>query len=499
MFRRKWHHIGAVARLRTPAGVHGRPAAAAGARRTCRAGGHRAAARGVSRGIPAGRALLLRLALPLLAILAAVVGTVPAQAAPAPLAEQTLMNVGTGGCLGAHYNTSSGGTDLSMYVQFCSGLDGNAWQLVPRDGSGDYQIVANDRQFGQQCLEASYAGSSKVWVLYALPCSETSLITQWHVTPDPAAGSSAPNQIAVTGTSQCLQGTGSTSIQLASCDGDAYEQWQRTQTTGFETTSELQNGASGLCLARDPGVSASPVKVTGCVSYGGNDVWHLVQADHFGDWHIVDTYTGWCLDSDYNGSVATRACNGGNFQTWQATPTSTNGSAPMAIKDAATGLCLGAGSTWAYTQSCNGSSSQNWAQSTSPWDTGSFNLQNKNAPGKCVGTDAYSGIASLWPCTTHPDQVWHWEISNPQGYAELVDGYGNCLSVQSGSTGQGAQILSSPCTGSADQYWARTSGLYLENFKSHLVMGVLGASTATGAPIVQWSMNTSTDQHWYLS
>lgn len=56
MFRRKWHHIGAVARLRTPAGVHGRPAAAAGARRTCRAGGHRAAARAVSRGIPAGRA-----------------------------------------------------------------------------------------------------------------------------------------------------------------------------------------------------------------------------------------------------------------------------------------------------------------------------------------------------------------------------------------------------------------------------------------------------------
>lgn len=462
MFHMKWHHNGG-------------------------------ATKAVVRRRRSGRVLLLGIVVPLLPILSAVAGAVPAQAAAAPAAEQTLMNAATGQCLGAHYDSSSGATDLSTYVQYCAGLDGDAWRLVPTDQSGDYQIVANYQDIGQQCLDANYQ-----WILYAVPCAGSS-ITQWHVTPDPAAGSSTPNQIAVTGSGKCLRGTGGTNIQLANCDGDTYEQWQRTQITGFKTTSELQNGANGLCLASDPGGTASPVGVTGCVPFGGDDVWHLTSADHFGDWHIIDTYTGWCLDSDYNGSIATRACNGGNFQTWQVTPGASNGSPPMVIKDVATGLCLGAGSTWAYTQTCNGSSSQNWAQSSSPWNSYSFNVQNKNAPGKCVGTDAYSGLAGLWPCSTHPDQVWHWEVSNPQGYAELVDGYGRCLSIQSGSSGQGAQVQASPCTGSADQYWARTSGLYLQNYQSHLVMGVLGASIANGAPIVQWGMNSSNDQQWYQS
>jgi hypothetical protein len=171
----------------------------------------------------------------------------------------------------------------------------------------------------------------------------------------------------------------------------------------------------------------------------------------------------------------------------------------MVIKDAATGLCLGTNSFGANTQACNGGSAQSWTQSSSPWDSFSFNLQNKNAPGKCVGTDAYSGLAGLWPCTTHPDQVWHFEAANAQGFAEVVDGYGRCLSIQSGSTAQGAQLQASACTGSPDQFWDRPAGLYLENFKSGLVTGVLGASTSNGAAIVQWAKNTSNDQQWYQS
>lgn len=131
----------------------------------------------------------------------------------------------------------------------------------------------------------------------------------------------------------------------------------------------------------------------------------------------------------------------------------------------------------------------------------SFNLRNRNAPGKCLGTDTYSGLAQIWPCTTNPDQTVHWAASTAQGYAELADGNGNCLGIQSGSTAQGANIQTSPCTGRPDQYWAQTGtgGLYLQNYGSGLVMGVLGASTATDTPIVQWGMNTSNDQQWYLN
>jgi hypothetical protein len=131
----------------------------------------------------------------------------------------------------------------------------------------------------------------------------------------------------------------------------------------------------------------------------------------------------------------------------------------------------------------------------------SFNLRNRNATGKCLGTDTYSGLAQIWPCTTNPDQTVHWAASTAQGYAELVDGNGNCLGIQSRSTAQGGDIQTRPCTGSPDQYWTQTGtgGLYLQNYGSSLVMGVLGASTATDTPIVQWGMNTSNDQQWYLN
>lgn len=39
---------------------------------------------------------------------------------------------------------------------------------------------------------------------------------------------------------------------------------------------------------------------------------------------------------------------------------------------------------------------------------------------------------------------------------------------------------------------------YLENYTSGKVLGVLGASTADGAKIVQWGLNKSDDQKWKM-
>jgi hypothetical protein len=256
MFGMKRHRSGRSTRLRAPAGACARPAASEeGFRQSCR---HQVAAGRRHR----GRVLILGALVSLLPVVPALAGTVPAQAGAAPGAAQTLMNVATSQCLGAQYDSVSGATNLSTSVQYCSGLDGDDWRLIPVDQSGDYQIVVDYQDAGEQCLDVGYPS-----ILFVVPC-QYQANAQWHVTPDPAGGSSAPSQIALAGTTKCLRGTGGTNIQLTTCDGDTYEQWQRTQITGFKTTSELRNGANGLCLASDPGSTASPVQVTGCVPFG---------------------------------------------------------------------------------------------------------------------------------------------------------------------------------------------------------------------------------------
>jgi hypothetical protein len=67
----------------------------------------------------------------------------------------------------------------------------------------------------------------------------------------------------------------------------------------------------------------------------------------------------------------------------------------------------------------------------------------------------------------------------------------------------GANIKAWSCDGTASQYWrtlnspASASGYYyLQNYNSHDVIGVGGASTANGASLVQWPQVGHPDQYW---
>ena len=133
---------------------------------------------------------------------------------------------------------------------------------------------------------------------------------------------------------------------------------------------------------------------------------------------------------------------------------------------------------------------------------GTFQIHNVRAAGKCIGISA--GLAGDWNCTTNPDQTWHWGPANSFGFNELINGNGQCLAVSGGSVSQGARILGYSCLGTSDQYWLTgiDDDLLNYNWVANVsavasVVGVGGASTANGAPLVLWSANTSTDQKWY--
>src|SRR5581483_8401330 len=63
-----------------------------------------------------------------------------------------------------------------------------------------------------------------------------------------------------------------------------------------------------------------------------------------------------------------------------------------------------------------------------------FHIRNDKASGKCIGI-ASIGYAGDWNCTNNPDQTWHWgDRAGASGWAELVNGNGQCLSLSAGGT-----------------------------------------------------------------
>jgi chitinase len=106
-----------------------------------------------------------------------------------------------------------------------------------------------------------------------------------------------------------------------------------------------------LCL--DGGNPNAAVNTDGCNGLQ-SQYWQFL------DNTIVNTQTGMCLDSNWNGygpnlgSVYTDTCNGGNYQNWQFFG--------HTIRNRETGFCLdNGGGDVAYTDPCNGGNYQNWS------------------------------------------------------------------------------------------------------------------------------------------
>jgi hypothetical protein len=137
-------------------------------------------------------------------------------------------------------------------------------------------------------------------------------------------------------------------------------------------------------------------------------------------------------------------------------------------------------------------------------------IANYHALGSCLGISGndFNAPAVLWPCTADGQQAWFIGSSNSAGYYQIEWTPGQCLGVAGGSTAQGSRVVGWNCDGPGhpDQYWlifsayCAAEGVHyhlIVNYKSGLVLGVAGNSTATGAHIVIWTyQGVCNNQFW---
>jgi hypothetical protein len=141
-----------------------------------------------------------------------------------------------------------------------------------------------------------------------------------------------------------------------------------------------------------------------------------------------------------------------------------------------------------------------------PAATGTFQIHNANAGGKCIGISYY--LAGDWNCTTNPDQTWHWGNAIVPGWSELVNGNGQCLAVAGGSDKAATAIWGWNCVGSPDQYWKffpngdGTGRIvnyhgWIDPDAEAWVVGVWGGSTENGARLVLYWPDGTRNQDWF--
>ncbi|WP_158853522.1 glycosyl hydrolase family 95 catalytic domain-containing protein [Saccharothrix deserti] len=141
---------------------------------------------------------------------------------------------------------------------------------------------------------------------------------------------------------------------------------------------------------------------------------------------------------------------------------------------------------------------------TASLPTGWCRVVNR-ATGKVLdvnGAGAADGAKVVqWSSSGSPNQQWQF-LPNSDGSFRLVARHSGRLLNSQGGSGQGTQLDQWQDTNSDNQWWRLVdagSGYYrLVNVRNGLCVDVEGGSTTDGARVIQWPVNTGTNQQWQI-
>jgi hypothetical protein len=132
-----------------------------------------------------------------------------------------------------------------------------------------------------------------------------------------------------------------------------------------------------------------------------------------------------------------------------------------------------------------------------------YKVVNRNS-GKVLSVEggSTSDGAMIVQSTDTGASTQRWRLASSGGYTVLVNaGSGKALDVPQGSTTVGTQLIQWEVHNGANQQWTlTTSGGYttLSNRSSGLFADVSSGSTSDGAAVIQWSFNGGANQQWQL-
>jgi hypothetical protein len=148
-------------------------------------------------------------------------------------------------------------------------------------------------------------------------------------------------------------------------------------------------------------------------------------------------------------------------------------------------------------QSCN----SNWCEITlDPAD----NL--------CIEAAGTKG-GQLMTATCNNQNYELWYAQNPDGSAcapfpgawcQLKnEWFGECISLQNASSANNTPVVMWPCgTGAgADEKWqfnvyGSSGNVQMQNYQTQHCVGIYNDNVTSGQPLIEWSCNGNSDQHW---
>jgi ricin-type beta-trefoil lectin protein/glycosyl hydrolase family 59 (putative galactocerebrosidase) len=257
--------------------------------------------------------------------------------------------------------------------------------------------------------------------------------------------------------------------------------------------------------------SGSSAEVIG--RFSARDYWEIGHIDAYylrvtdgGAWSILKNTTGGTLSTVASG---TRSALGTN--SWHRIALTLQDTTLTAVVDGVTlgsatdasylagpaGLAVGAGDGgWKNVQFDNLAVTPGTASPT-------YKVVSRNS-GKVLSVEggSTSDGANIVQSTDTGGSTQRWRLVSSGGYTVLVNaGSGKALDVPQGSTTAGNQLIQWTLNNGANQQWTlTTSGGYstLTNRNSGQLVDVHSGSTADGTAVIQWPSNGGANQQWQL-